>query len=134
MLQVAIKRLLAQRRGGHRVPAGQGLLFPEAPSFDAPKAEEAETDLSDEAGDGDDSPQTQSGKDNKKRSPRKIDTTGLPRQDRLHDVPEDQRVDAVTGQPLVQISEKVFEETRLQTLSRRSAPFPRSRDPRSSPG
>src|SRR5436190_6053959 len=50
MLQVAIKHLLAQRRGGHRVPAGQGLLFPEAPSVDAPKAEEAETDASDEGG------------------------------------------------------------------------------------
>jgi transposase len=115
MLQDAIKHLLSHRGGGHRVPAGQGLLFPEASSaVDAPKAEEAATDDSDEAGDDDsdedDSPRLQAGMDSKKRTPRRIDTTGLPREDRVHDVPEDQRVDPVTGQPLVQISEKVFEE------------------------
>ena len=106
MLQDAVKHLLAQRGRGHRVPEGQGLLFPEAAIVDAPKAEEAS------AGDGDedDSRRRQPGKDSKKRTPRKIDTTGLPREDRLHDVPEDQRVDSVTGQPLVQIGEKVFEE------------------------
>lgn len=114
LLQDAIRHLLAQRGGGHRVPAGQGLLFPEASSaVDAPKAEEAETDDSDEAGDDsdeDDSPRPQPGKDSKTRTPRRIDTTGLPRQDRVHDVPDAQRVDPVTGQALVQVGEKVFEE------------------------
>ena len=101
MLQDAIKHLLARRGGGHRVPAGQGLLFPEAASLvEAPKAEEAAADDGDETGDSDEDDSARRSLDNsgRKRTPRKIDTTGLPREDRLHDVPEDQRIDPVTGQ------------------------------------
>jgi hypothetical protein len=47
-------------------------------------------------------------------NPCKIDTAGLPSEDRLHDVPEAQRVDPATGKPLVQIGEKVFEELDYQ--------------------
>jgi hypothetical protein len=113
MLQETVKHLLAQRRSGHRVPQGQGLLFADAPiAAEAPTAQAAGED-DDGANDEDDSPRHQP-KDGRKRTPRKIDTSGLPHEDRVHDIPEDQRLDPVTGQPLVQIGEKVFEELDYQ--------------------
>lgn len=113
-VEALVKHLLAQRRGGHSVPEGQGLLFPDsALAIEAPKTEDIATDESDDAdadnSDEDDSRESQP-KTSGKRTPRKIDTTGLPREDRLHDVPEAQRVDPITGQQLVQIGEQVFEE------------------------
>jgi transposase len=119
MLQAAVKQLLARRAGGYRIPEGQGLLFPEAAmAVDSPVAASADDDEEADS-DEDDCPRGQPSNDGRKRTPRKIDTTGLPREDRLHDVPEDQRVDPVTGQQLVRIGEKVFEEldyTRAQLV------------------
>jgi transposase len=122
-LQAAVKQLLARRGGGHRVPEGQGLLFPEAAlGIESPATETAAPDGETEADDGssEDGGTTRSiGKKGSSRKPRKIDTTGLPCQDRLHDVPEAQRIDPVTGNALVVIGEKVFEEldyTRAQLV------------------
>lgn len=111
-LQTAVKQLLAQRGGGHRVPEGQGLLFPEAASDPTPESEASGDgdDAADGDSDEDDCPRHQPGKGDRTRTPRKMDTAGLPREDRLHDVPEDQRLDPATGKPLVQVGEKVFEE------------------------
>jgi transposase len=108
-VQEVVKHLLANRRGGgYPIPEGQGVLFAEAtlsaaveavvnaqPAAPAPGAEHAKPPRD---------PKSRS------RTPGKIDTTGLPCEDRLHDVPEDQRIDPVTGQQLVQIGEKMFEE------------------------
>lgn len=112
-LQDAVKKLLAQRGGGHRVPAGQGLLFPEALVATEPTPATTSVDAEpDDGGDGD-ATQAKPATTKKKGTPRKpckIDTTGLRCEDRLHDVPEDQRIDPVTGKPLVKIGERVFEE------------------------
>jgi hypothetical protein len=55
MLQETVKHLLAQRRSGHRVPQGQGLLFADAPiAAEAPTAQAAGED-DDGANDEDDS-------------------------------------------------------------------------------
>lgn len=120
MLQAAVKQLLARRSGGYRVPEGQGLLFPEATmAVDSPAAELSADDEEEADSDEEDCPRGQPSNDGRKRTPRKIDTTGLPREDRLHDVPADQRVDPVTGKQLVQVGEKVFEEldyTRAQLV------------------
>lgn len=115
-VETLVKQLLANRRGGgYQIPEGQGLLFPQVVSpIDAPKANvpsdgegnEVDGDDSDEV----DSPRRPLDKNGKKRTPRRIDTTGLLCEDRVHDVPEDQRVDPVTGKPFVKIGEKVFEE------------------------
>jgi len=117
-LQAAVKQLLAARGGGHRVPEGQGLLFPEAAiAGESTKAEVPAPVAGTEADDGsgkDDSTAPPTGKKGTPRTPRKIDTTGLPSEDRLHDVPEAQRIDPVTGKPLVQIDEKVTEELDYQ--------------------
>ena len=109
-LETAVKRLLAARGGGYRIPEGQGLLFPEAPiASDATPAPAESTEADDGSGD-DASTARPDRKTGSPRKPRKIDTTGLPSEDRLHDVPEAERVDPVTGQALVQIGEQVFEE------------------------
>ena len=108
LLKDAVQQLLAQRRGGHRIPEGQGLLFPEA-QRDIEAATDAASD-DDEDNDEDDDDDRPRRKSSGKRTPRKLDLTGLPVEDRLHEVPEEQRVDPVTGQPLVQIGEDVFEE------------------------
>ena len=115
MLQDAMKKLLAQRGGGHRVNEKQGLLFANAI---APVEQAPAPTVDAEPDDGsDDADQTKAPAPKKKGTPRKpgkIDTTGLPRKDRLHDVPEAQRIDPVTGKPLVQVGEKVFEEIEYQ--------------------
>lgn len=111
VLQQAVKELLARRGGGHSVPEGQGVLFPEAAL--APKVEPAAAgadEADDGTGEGASTARPAGKKPGTPRTPRKMDATGLPREDRLHDVPEAQRIDPVTGKPLVQVGEKVFEE------------------------
>ncbi len=44
-MEALVKHLLAQRRGGHSVPEGQGLLSPESGlAIEAPKTEDIATD------------------------------------------------------------------------------------------
>lgn len=124
-LQAIVKQMLARRGGGHRVPEGQGLLFPEASLTTAPPASEpaADDDGEDADDDEDDSPRQPRSASGRSRRPGKIDTTGLPRKREIHDLPEDQRIDPVSGKPLVQIGEHVTEELdyqrgRLQVIER----------------
>ena len=116
-LQEAVKRLLAPRGGGHRVPEGQGLLFRETITAIEPTAPTQPVDAEPDDGGRDDANQAKSSTTKRKGTPRKpckIDTTGLPSEDRLHEVPETERIDSTTGKPLVQIGEKVFEELDYQ--------------------
>ncbi len=112
-LQDVVKKLMAQRGGGHRVPAGQRLLFPETNTATETAPAAASVDAEPDDGGDDDATQAKPATAKRKGTPRKpgkIDTTGLPSEDRVHDVPEDQRIDPVTGKPLVKVGEKVFEE------------------------
>jgi transposase len=116
-LQDAVKKLLAQRSGGHRVPAGQGLLFNETVTPIEPTPAPASVDAEPDDGGNEDASNAKQPATKKKGTPRKpgkIDTTGLPSEDVLHDVPEEQRVDSATGKPLVKVGEKVFEELDYQ--------------------
>jgi transposase len=116
-LQDAVKKLLAQRGGGHRVPEGQGLLFRETITAIEPTPAPASVDAEPDDGSDDEANQVKQPAPKKKGTPRKpgrIDTAGLPSEDRVHDVPEDQRIDAATGKPLVRVGEKVFEELDYQ--------------------
>lgn len=113
-LQALMNQLLSRRRGGGlHVPEGQGLLFskgePGAPSADAGSSDDE--DAGDEE---DDSPAPARRRKSAKRTPGKIDTTGLPRTRTIHDLPEDQRIDAVSGKQLVCIGERVTEELDYQ--------------------
>lgn len=115
-VQELVRRLLAShRRGALHVPEGQGLLFPElARLVDVPNTMERladdDHDAGDDGSDADDDVRCPADANARARTPRRIDTTGLPREDRLHDLPEEQRVDPVTGEKLVRIGEKVLEE------------------------
>jgi hypothetical protein len=104
-LQAAVKQLLRHRGRDHGDQEGQGVLFPTA-TIETPQ-DDTGAHVEQEVDDG--SPPARS-KRGSKRTPRRIDTTGLPHEDRLHDVPEAQRVDPVTGKQLVKTGEKVFEE------------------------
>ncbi len=109
-LEAHVKRWLSRRGGGHLVPEGQGLLFPNA--LDPAPDEVAETDDGD-ANEGDDERDDEperKGQKNGCRKPRKIDTAGLPCEERTHELPEEERICPDTGQALVPIGEKVFEE------------------------
>jgi transposase len=111
-LQKIVKQLLATRGGGHHIPEGQGLLFSDLAI--APEGIEAPSDESDSGDDGDgdseaDCKRPQRGKGSK-RTPRKVDTTGLPVEHRVHDIPESQRIDPATGKPLIVVGEKTFDE------------------------
>ena len=88
------------------------MLFPDLAI--APEGIEAPSDESDSGDDGDgdseaDCKRPQRGKGSK-RTPRKVDTTGLPVEHRVHDIPESQRIDPATGKPLIVVGEKVFDE------------------------
>ena len=112
-LEAYVKQLLAGRRGGHLIPEGQGVLFPNA--LDAAGERDRASDETAEDGDeeDDDERADEPKHDRSKpgdRKPRKIDTAGLPCEERVHELPEEERVCPDTGQALVPVGEKIFEE------------------------
>jgi transposase len=117
-LQVLVNQLLSQRRGGLRVPEGQGLLFPEHAvsdvSGDASSQGAGSADAESGDDEQDDSRDPGQRPKGKKRTPGKLDTTGLPRKREIHDLPEEQRIDPASGKPLVCIGERVTEELDYQ--------------------
>jgi transposase len=112
MLETHVKRLLAGRRSGYSIPEGQGLLFAndlgQAVAVDATPDETCEQDAEDDDEPADDPehsrPKASGGK------PRKIDTSGLPCEERVHELPEAERICPDTGQTLMPVGEKIFEE------------------------
>lgn len=117
-LQALANQFLSRRRGGTHVPEGQGLLFSKGEATDAlvdvPGADAASGDDEGAADEEDDSPAPARRRKGTKRTPGKIDTTGLPRTRAIHDLPEDQRIDSVSGKQLVCIGERVTEELDYQ--------------------
>jgi len=117
-LQKAVNTLMSQRGGGMRVPEGQGLLFAEdVAAADAPDDEAKADDDDDDEEDDDDEDASRPAKPpakGTKRTPGKIDTTGLPRTREVHDLPEDQRIDPVSGKAMVPIGERVTEQLDYQ--------------------
>lgn len=109
-LQQQVKQLLGPRGASYRIPDRQLVLFSEGVPQSAPVVPAAvEPSESDDGivGNGDSRP----AKQRKHRAgKRKIDTTGLPREDRLHELAEDKRICPDTGQALVPVGEKIFEE------------------------
>ncbi|MCP5039934.1 MAG: IS66 family transposase [bacterium] len=110
-----LNRLLASRSRGHLVAEGQGVLFPDPPASDAADIEPASdsTEQPDDDDDDDGDPPADSQRTRKKR-PRKIDTSALPREDRMHELPEQGRICPDTGLPLVPVGEKIFDEIDYQ--------------------
>ncbi|MFN9577217.1 MAG: transposase, partial [Gemmatimonadota bacterium] len=105
--------MLATRRRGVVVPAGQGLLFSNVetpPPAIAEAAASADAEADDGSSDAGRTTTAAAGKKGTPRTPRKLYHGGLPREDRVHAVAEAERVDPVTGKPLRKIGESVFEE------------------------
>jgi len=120
-MQKVIAQMMAQRRGGVRVPEGQGLLFSEAEreagdvAADAPSNEAGSAEDEDSGDDKESDCRTNKQRaKGTKRTPGKLDTTGLPRKREIHDLPEDQRIDPASGKALVAIGERVTEELNYQ--------------------
>ena len=112
ILKATIEKMLGKKSGGLTVPVAQQLLFAEPTKAAEPAADTAESD------DGSavvaDVSVPVAAKKGTPRTPRKVDTTGLPRNDKLHDVPPEKRIDPTTGKPLVLVGETVFEEIEYQ--------------------
>ncbi|MCP3994290.1 MAG: IS66 family transposase [bacterium] len=111
-LESAMKRMLASRRGGQELAEGQGLLFESAPDteHEDSNSDEVSESAEDDSDDDADTPDTPKESGRPKSKPRGIDTSALPCEERIHELPEDERVCPDTGQVLVPVSEKVFEE------------------------
>lgn len=121
LLQDAVAKLLAQRGGGHRVHEKQGLLFPATVTMCEAAEPTPQVDAEPDDGGRNDADPAKPGTKKKgtPRKPGKIDTAGLPSEDRVHEVPESERIDPVTGKALVKIGEKVFEEIDYQRAQMR---------------
>lgn len=109
-LQKCVASLMQQRgRGrGLQLPPGQGLLFPGCELLTNAAAEEEGDDEVDD--DESDSRQEIASSNRRRCAPGRFDTTGLPRERVVHDLPPDQRIDPASGSILVPVGQKVTEE------------------------
>jgi len=108
-LQQQLRRLLSGRRHGDTHAEGQGLLFPPEEEHELVAPEHLN-----EAPDGE-TPEDSIKKANRPERPaRKIDTSNLEREVRVHELPEEERFCEVTGLPLVPVGVKTFEEIDFQ--------------------
>jgi hypothetical protein len=98
---------LAQVKKRRAIDAeGQGLLF-EGRSSEV----ESQADVEDEEEtDGEDDDPLSSKRGHKKRSRQKLALSQLPTEERIHELPESERICPETGVPLVKVGEKVVEE------------------------
>ncbi len=111
-LKSHLERLLANYRAHRAIPNGQGELFPDP---DAPEVEQGEAGSDDELdAEANEDDERECKKPRRKRQSNRIDTSSLPRQDRLHEIPEKERFCPETGQALVPVGEKVFDEIDYQ--------------------
>jgi transposase len=113
-LKEYVHRLSASRSREHLIAEGQGVLFPDSPVSAATDDETAsESEAQADEHDDDDGPPAKPKTVRKKKS-HKIDTSTLPREDRMHELPEEERICPVTGLQLVPTGEKVFDEIDYQ--------------------
>lgn len=117
-LEALVKQLLSGRRRGHLIAEGQGVLFPDPPASleqatdDASETDGAGEERDDQADDDDQAPEKR--RNGARSRPRKIDTSALPCEERVHELPEEERVCPDTGQALVPVGEKLFDEIDFQ--------------------
>ncbi|MCP5041881.1 MAG: IS66 family transposase [bacterium] len=113
-LEKFVKETLRGRRRGQVNAEGQGVLFPDPPASPEHAADDAsEIDGDDDESDDDDQ-QGEKRRKRKRSRARRIDTSALPCEERVHELPEEERVCPDTGQTLVAIGERLFEEIDFQ--------------------
>ena len=109
LLRAEIKRICGGRRGtGHRIAEGQLTLFGNnsIPADQSPPPSEH----ANEAPDGETPDDKVRDKNKPRRRARKVDASLLPREQVIHELPEEERVCPKTGVALVPVGEKVIEE------------------------
>jgi transposase len=117
-LAVLEKHIKSMRAGrvGYSVDEGQGLLFSTALEQELSEAIDAATDaLQDDESSAlesevDGKAEAKNEESSKPKKSRKIDTSGLPCEERVHELAEEMRFCPATGQALIPVGEKVFEE------------------------
>ena len=111
-LSSQVEQLLRGRQRFPEMPERQGSLFPDG-VLEQGQEESTSDSSDDESGsdsDSDDDSAAEEPPDPPPRRPRRIDTTGLPQREVVHELPEAERVCPTTGLALVPVGEKVFEE------------------------
>lgn len=114
LLKDYIDRRFASRGRGHLIPEGQGVLFPASSAAEAQPAESASDETGEDDGEEDDPDEVEAPRRKKRKKSQKLDTSALPREERIHELPQEERVCPETGQALVPVGETVFEEIDYQ--------------------
>jgi transposase len=116
-LKMHMQYLLSGRARTPLISEGQGALFPELESSKPQDVSPSDSDEEnpDESSDDEEGEQ-RCGKSKKGKWSRgqEVDTAMLPHEDRVHELPEEERVCPDTGLPLVPVGEKIFEEIEYQ--------------------
>ncbi len=110
-LKMYMQYLLSRRARTPLIPEGQGVLFPE---LEPAKPQEVSPADSDDEGEGEPSCGKTKSKKGKRSRGQEVDTAMLPHEDRVHELPEEERVCPNTGLSLIPVGEKVFEEIEYQ--------------------
>lgn len=105
-----LNRLLAGRGGAHLIASGQGVLFPSESAPEEEALEEETSEHANEAPDGETAEDKVKRSHRPKKPARKVDTSALTVEERLHELPEHERICPDTGLRLVPVGEKVFDE------------------------
>lgn len=105
LLERALKEALRKRAGIDLDAPGQRTLL-----FGEPEVKVEPPPHVDEAPDGETKQDKVEKKSRTRKPPRQLSYAALPREHVVHELPEDQRVCATTGLPLVRIGETLFEE------------------------
>jgi len=108
LLRRKLKQALGSRSDDHLIDKGQLTLFGDAP--DPQETTPPPSEHMNEAPDGETPEDRIKERHKPKRPARQVDTSVLPRETVVHELPEAERVCPKTGVPLVPIGEKVTEE------------------------
>ncbi len=115
LLKDYIDRCLGSRARGHLIAEGQGVLFPDSSAAATQPDESASEETGeDDDGEEDDPDEADAPRRKERKKRQRLDTSALPREECLHELPAEERLCPVTGQALVPVSETVFEEIDYQ--------------------
>jgi len=117
-LKAYVNRVLARRGGkSSRDHEDQGQLFATTESVESDEGSDAvsdELETDPEADEDDDGPAQDAaepkGRSRKPRGPKLVDTSGLPCEEQVHELPPEKQVCPITGEPLIPVGEKIFKE------------------------
>jgi transposase len=118
-LKVYVNHMLAGRRSTTHDHGSQGLHFgaPESAELDAEDEAAVSDDDGNENGNADAADAADVDRDSKPtntRGPKLTDTSGLPCEERIHELPEEERICPITGERFVPVGEETFKEIKYR--------------------